>query len=353
MQTLPSTTFTPATTDEMSTLSHNRTAFSRPTSLCPLEAYLGLKAMFGDPNREYIDEDKEQWVFLIQTENARITVNDWKLSCWSVHVFESNDDESRANDLIKELEQQIVKAAAKQRTVISSLSKYPVGHIIENPFSIYYETATSLLEIAKQFRTAYGRPSEKPPKIGNWSSQYTVCQAAYSQFISAIEGLLNVIYDIYLKQELREDRLIDRLCREQIDVKVRLAPIYCFCFSEKPIDHTTDAFRNFLRLVDARNNFVHANVTKFMKTAVVSYDGDTFLLRSDGGQNKSLVPSSITNIGIEEIESMKIAIDAILDQIINSMKPKHRRQFKNVMFNESINVEYVNGAIKLVEYGRG
>ncbi len=51
-------------------------------------------------------------------------------------------------------------------------------------------------------------------------------------------GFPKLIYDLYLRAELRDDRIVDRLSREQIDVKLRLAPVYCECFSGTPIDHT-------------------------------------------------------------------------------------------------------------------
>jgi hypothetical protein len=246
--------FSVATPEEHEVAAKERTGFARPSSLSPLEAYLGLKALFGEPNREYVDETAQQWVFLIKTEDAQIEVNDWKLESWSIHVYDKNNDVGRSEELIKELEKQIIHALAKQRSLLSDLLKSPAGHIIENPFALYYRTAQELIEIAEKLHTKHGTPSSTASGLGDWSTHYTICRAAVFNLIAAIEGLLNLMYEIYLKAELRDDRIVQRLAREQIDVKLRLAPIYCDCFIGKPIDHTTEAFRTFNRLVNTRND---------------------------------------------------------------------------------------------------
>ena len=110
--------FSVETPDEYEVAARNRTGFASPLSLSPLEAYLGLKALFGEPKRgEYIDETGMQWVFFIKTEGAQIEVNDWKLESWSIHVYEENNDVGRSEDLIKELEKQIIQASAKHRSL--------------------------------------------------------------------------------------------------------------------------------------------------------------------------------------------------------------------------------------------
>src|SRR5882762_10206896 len=288
-----------ATPEEHKVRPSDRTAFVRPLRLSPLEAYLGLKSLFGEPNREHIDESKQQWVFLLKTDAARIEVNDWKLDSWSIHVYEQNKDKARAERLIGELEKQIVHASAKRRAFFSNLLKTPAGHVIENPFALYYRTAQELLEIAEQLNSEDGDLSSAATKLGD-TSCYTLYRDAFFHFIAAVEGWLNLVYEIYLKAELRDHRIVDRLAREQIDVKLRLAPIYCDCFAGKPIDHTTEAFRNFHRLVNARNDFVHANVTTGMKTPIVSLDDMTFIISTENPQN-GIIPGLTSDLGMEDV----------------------------------------------------
>jgi hypothetical protein len=334
--------FSVATPEEHEVAAKERTGFARPSCLSPLEAYLGLKALFGEPDREHIDETAQQWVFLIKTEDAQIMVNDWKLESWSIHVYDQHNDLGRSEELIKELEKQITHALAKHRSLLSDLLKRPAGHVIENPFALYYETAQGLIKIAEKLHTKHVTPSSTVPGLGDWSTHYTICRAAVFNLIAAIEGFLNLMYEIYLKAELRDDRIVQRLAREQIDVKLRLAPIYCDCFTGKPIDHATEAFRNFNRLVNTRNDFIHANVTKSMKTPVVSYDDMTFVMSPEDLRDNT-IPSLMGDIEIEDAKKIKAIVDAIVAQVLSNMKPRDRKEFESVMFEQSINVEYHDG----------
>jgi hypothetical protein len=338
--------FSVATLEEHKVSTNNRTAFARPLSLSPLEAYLGLKSLFGKPNREHIDPTKQQWVFLLKTDGARIEINDWKLESWSIHIYEQNKDEARAKRLIKELERQIIQASAKHRALVSNLLKNPAGHVIENPFALYYRTARELLAIAEELRKEHGNLPSAATKLGD-STRYTLCRAAFFHLIAAVEGWLNLVYEVYLKAELRDNRIVDRLAREQIDVKLRLAPIYCDCFAGRPIDHTTEAFRNFNRLVNARNDFIHANVTTSMKTPVVSHDDMTFITSTENPEN-GIVPGLMSDLGIEDVQKIKAVVDDILAQTLASMKPRDRREFESVMHEEFINVEYEDGVPVIV-----
>ena len=156
------------------------------------------------------------------------------------------------------------------------------------------------------------------------------------QLFSAFEGFLNLVYDVYLKPELRGDRIADRISREQIDVKLRLAPIYCDCFLGKPIDHTTDAFRNFLRVVAKRNDFIHANITKSMKTSVINYEETEFYVPADGSEVR------MSTRDIDDVKDMTRTIDEIIEQVLAAMAPRYRREFRSVMSDEFIYVEYEN-----------
>ena len=307
---------------------------------------MGLKSLFGEPNREQIDESKQQWVFFLRTDGARIEINDWKLESWSIHVYEKDQDEARARRLIVELERQIANASTKRRALIPDHLKKPAGHVIENPFALHYQTAEELMAIAEKLRSERGAPASAP-MLDNLSGHYTLCRAAFFQFVAAIEGLLNLLYEIYLKAELRDDRIAERLLREQIDIKLRLAPVYCECFAGQPIDHTTPAFRDFHRLVNARNDFIHANVTKAMKTAVVNYDGMTFLV-SPKRDGDTIVPDSMSDFGIEEMKSVKASVDGILSQVLTSMRPRCKKEFGSVVHEEFINVEYEDGVPVIV-----
>lgn len=318
-----------------------RTGFASLWRVPPLEAYLSLKSLFGEAD-EVFDEEKTQWTFYLKTDDAQIEVYDYKLETWSIGVYEKNKNESRAQQLIDELEKQIVHASRRHRDLVSALRKHPAGHIIENPFALYYGTADELLRLAEQLSGDCEKAATVTMAIGYWSTPYSLCRAAFFQFIAAIEGLLNLISELYLKQDLRDVRIADRLAREQIDVKLRLIPIYCDCFPGRPLDHTTDAIRNFNLLVAARNDFIHANVTKSMKKPIIYHENLTFLLPVEKSQNPN-VPGSISHLGISELRRIRAVVDDLVKYLIASMNPRDRKVFGSVLRDDFINVKYEDG----------
>jgi len=340
-------TFSVSTADDFESVGGGpRTFLERPRDISPLEAYLVLKKEYGEPERDSLDELKQQWVFLLKTENALIEAYDWKQDSWSIAVYEQGDDEAKAEKISKALLQKIRNGRGKIKSDLSTILKQNfVGQVIENPFFLYYNTATELLELAKKLSISNAQKEPAVGKIINWDTEETLCRAAYFQFVASVEGLLNLIYDIYLRQELREDRIVNRLAREQIDIKIRLAPVYCECFGVQAIDHSTEAFRKFHSLANSRNDFIHANLTKSMRTQVVEHEGAIYL---NYANSKDTLSVSFSSYGLEQISEVQSIIDGIVAQIVRGMKPRFRKEFGAVLHEPHIEVEFEDGIPVLV-----
>ena len=319
-----------------------RTHLEKPGDPSPLEVYIALKSLYGEPNREFIDEGKQQWTFLLRTEGAVLEVYDWKIGSWSIAVFKEQGNQSNALAIANELVAQIKRTVARCGREIRGVTQRPIGQVIENPFTLYYETGNELLELAEELSSGRAADVTITEVLENWRKRSTLCRAAFFQYIAAVEGLLNLIYDLYLKRELRDDRILDRLSRENIDVKLRLAPIYCDCFAGRPIDHTTKAFKAFHSLANIRNDFIHANLTKSMRTPIVTHEGSIYAVESSTASGATL-PRSYSELGIDELTDVKATIDAIVAQLVESMKPRVRRQFKSFMNDSFIHVAYEDG----------
>jgi hypothetical protein len=92
-----------------------------------LDAYIGLKSLFGEADRTNIDEAKQQWIFYLRTDGALIEAYDWKRAVWSIGIYEQNQDSAKAERLVQELERQISDASRWQSSQIERLRKAPVG----------------------------------------------------------------------------------------------------------------------------------------------------------------------------------------------------------------------------------
>jgi hypothetical protein len=149
---------------------------------------------------------------------------------------------------------------------------------------------------------------------------------------------------------LRDERIYERLARDQIDIKVRLAPVYCTCFSNNPIDHHSDAFKRFHSIVNLRNDFIHANLTKPMKTPIVCEDGHTFMVELDDREKDGL-PKSFAILDPHDIEGVKESIDEMVELLIEAMQPRFRHEFRRIRSEEYVSVLIEDGEV-VVDVGR-
>lgn len=315
----------------------------RPTSLSPYQAYKTLKEEFSSANSETFDDTKTQWQYSLQSPEAYFEIHDWKVLSWSIVVYlkesTTKSPEDVAKDLLKVLEHQ----AGKHNVEINARLKNPDGIVIENPFVIYRETADSLYELLNDLRNPKEN-NEETLEFGSWMKHYDLCRSAFIMYLSSVEGFVNLIYELYLRKELREKRIYDRISREQIDLKLRLAPIYCECFKAGALDSHAEAFRNFHSLANLRNDFVHANLTEPMMNPVIYEDDIEFVINSDSTTAIG-IPSSFQELESHHVKSAKQITQNLIDYVVSAMNPRFRREFQYTMKMEYIKVEYENEQI--------
>jgi hypothetical protein len=76
----------------------------------------------------------------------------------------------------------------------------------------------------------------------------------------AAESLVNLLIYTLAKEEIKNDkRLLDSILRSQIDVRVKTLHLNCNGLNG-PYNQDDDRLKNFLRLIDKRNDLLHGNV---------------------------------------------------------------------------------------------
>lgn len=354
----------------------------RPEDIQPYQAYLALKEWFGQPNSNNFDDSKSQWQYILRVPGAYIEIHDWKLDNFSIAVYldgsskpntmmmsELFKNSKSASQTIKKWESE--KEAAKKiaesfykvlkikaqrfRSKINSAPTKAVGSVLQNPFSLYFESANSLLELVEDLKSndlmlkSEVKP-QKPEDINEKFAQLEKLNDLYRSmfflYIASFEGLLNLIYDLYLKKNLRDDRIYERLIKEQIDIKIRLAPIYCECFNGNLIDNESEQFKQFHTIINLRNDFIHANLTKPMRSFFVRDDKYTFLINQIADKNE--LPKNFGDLNYEHVLHVRDSIISMSDMILDHMKPRFRSEFRDIMYDEFIQVEFEDGEIIIV-----
>jgi len=321
----------------------------------PYLVYTILKENFGQPNSDIFDEDKSQWQWLFTYKDFHIEIYDWRLFSSSIAIYHQSSDKEQSQKLAETINDLFNKAAQQKKAKIKLLVKEAKHKLLENPFVTYYSTAENLLELSTaidqwtlsnsaslQDELSKGIGPALTSSLDLWDKKSDLYRSAFLMFLSSFEGFLNIMYELYLKTELRADRLYDRISREQVDVKLRIAPIYCDGFKTKTINHEDDRFKNYLRLVNLRNDYVHANLIKSLERYIIEEDNHTFILENE---DTSDIPSNINELELKHVELAKKYIDDIVELVFESMETKTKREFKSIIFESEIEVEDEDGVL--------
>ena len=232
------------------------------------------------------------------------------------------------NEFLQLLKKHVPKTVGRMKKVSAEATDF----VLQNPFALYYFSAISVLETADDSPT-------------NAADYY---RSAFFLFIAAFEGLLNLIYELYARTDLRDERIYERLSKENLDIKVRLAPLYCECFSDKLVDHKSDVFRRFHSIVNLRNDFIHANFTQPMKRPIVTEDGHMFIVEQSD-RDQSGLPKSIDALNAADVATIKQSIDQMTETLLEGMKPRFRREFRRILYQENIQITVEDGEIIVTE----
>lgn len=301
----------------------------------PYLIYQALKRYYGPPNDKNFDESKTQWSWLLQRNSVVLEIYDykWGLSI-AVHRAGSEEEGKRITDAFSALLEKTIEPKIKS---LAGLIKGNKHKILDNPFVIYYSTAVELLDIAETLEKNPGELNEF--ELGY--KQHLLYRSALLTFLSAFEGFLNLYYELYLKTELRTQRITEKIARDQIDIRIHMLPTYCDGFS-LPIDPSDDRLRNFLRLVNFRNDYVHANIIPSLHQYLIRTDGHTFLIEpADIG----VFPKSIEAVKLTDALRAREYIDGIIAMIIEKLKPKRRKLIKELFNQPAIEVEEKDGKL--------
>lgn len=201
------------------------------------------------------------------------------------------------------------------KSIIASSNK----SYIQNPYKIYSDSAKVLFEKAKTIQR-------------NHNELMAMLQASFFLTVTSFEGFVNLIYELYLDKDLsKENNVVDRINRLNIDLKIILAPYFCSCF-EKNVIENDEVFKKYRAIINLRNDYVHGNVVEPMRYVVHESDDLHFLINRDHqSQNAYGLPKNVSELKQEDIEFVQRTIEEMIDKIVTSMSPLYRMDFSTYL----------------------
>ena len=168
-----------------------------------------------------------------------------------------------------------------------------------------------------------------PEAIANW--------AAALLYAFSVDALLNIIYEIYITPEIRNNKeLVMQIERMSPKEKWCLAPQLCTCFS-KPLRNDSPAYQKLSNLWNLRIQGAHGKITEELRLYFVRKDGFGFPTTKKHSEYLTWYDFD----AYPDAEATKADVDAIVSELLNAMKPQLRKTFKEKLQQDDITFDRV------------
>jgi hypothetical protein len=301
----------------------------------PYVAYSFLKSHFGVPQykvKTLAEYDKVQWEYFIKGKNSYLRVYDWKLFDWSIGIARPPISSSPISPSIPASPQEEKTALSDAKLLFSYIKRYartaahvPVGthryQLVENVFQTNYSRGQQLLELMATTTDYY--------------SLSAMAWAAAVSYIFSVEGLLNLVYDIYLHKTIRENtELQQHLQRLPLTDKWGLASYMCYCFA-RPLKNNSLGYQSLKKLTNLRNEWAHSAITPEMRTFFLREDNLSFAATSA----RAVQHFDILGKETDFVKQIRQDADTIVSEMVQAVRPELKTTFLKVLRHEAISLD--------------
>jgi len=135
-------------------------------------------------------------------------------------------------------------------------------------------------------------------------------------YFMAFEGFVNLLYHAFLKKELKDQNMEQRL---DIEMKVLLIPGLCNGFRNEMLSPELEIFRNFKQLRNYRNEIFHSKIVDSLKHVAFVQDGFFYTVHMEREKEGSLFPPAGKTLQKEDALKVKNLVDSLIEEILNNM----------------------------------
>lgn len=289
--------------------------------------YQALKSLFEEPIK-FGEDGFDLFNYFLSMQDCLVCIG-----CEGDDVFliDFGADQSSLKRAIKTIKKMVEKEISRLRSQKSLQEPEPYQTSFDNLFHLYFDEGRSLLEELQNNQEQKYLPKNHFPEL-----------SPFFLFVASFEGFLNLIYELYLSKEYRDDdRVRDHLKRAPLDVKLRLAPAYCSCFRKKIIE-SNESFKKFQAVIELRNDFVHANLTEVMIKHKIEIDGIPFKKHLKKRRHHYDLPRSPYQINVKHLEFVCDVIEHTVELVLGAMKPRHKRELDLILHKPRFEARFID-----------
>ncbi len=204
----------------------------------------------------------------------------------------------------------LLEEARKVKISRKQIKKGKIGGTIFTPYSIYKNTTRDLMSQAEKIINEINKLEKIMENIGELTNKnYTVAslfRAAFMTSFLSLEGFVNLIYFLFIKDRYRHDIYERRLDREMLPIKILEMDTYCHSFKHAPLTQKDELFSAIQYFMNIRNQFLHANICEPLQTHMVIQDKYILAVKGTSEEKFGLTTDirNITNIHILRAEKL-------------------------------------------------
>lgn len=146
------------------------------------------------------------------------------------------------------------------------------------------------------------------------------------------ESLVNLLFYLLARDEIRADKhLLDNFFRNQVDIRIKTMHLNCKGLI-KPYDQNDDRFKNFLRIMNTRNDFLHGNVMPVSNCFDdVYFDGTIPIFNEEKDMSVEYMEQNMFQVDDETINANYQYIFDFEEYMVENVTDQYKGQIKLVI----------------------
>ncbi|MCZ7355668.1 MAG: hypothetical protein O8C65_01930 [Candidatus Methanoperedens sp.] len=304
--------------------------------------YKLMNETFGPPNT--YAGDKSTWEWIIYTNAGLLTIYDYK-GDWSIGYASTNLKLSI--ELLNEasaLQDALLIEADKIHFSKMQIQKLKVGGAILNPYSLYRNTTEDLIrqtsEIIKEIESLQKERDINKTLDSFAKSQFvsSLNRSAFMTTFLSLEGFINLVYTLFLKNRYRNDIYDKRLRNEMLPIKILEMDVYCHSFKSSPLEKNGELFGAIQHFINTRNLILHANISDAMEEHIIKQDTNLLVLKRKEEKEKYGIASDIMNLNNVNVIRANKLVQKFVAKVLQSLAEDVKIPF--TMVHSNLWVEY-------------
>ena len=322
--------------------------------ITPIDLYVYLKARFGGPNgiqtilRAPHSDNLFHWQYAVGTDAVLFEPTEANLYMEAVVEGVGDPTDAEIDDFFAALKQDFANHGKEMSEVRKGLEYW---ELFINPYKrlhdVLLRTKHDLIDLNIS-ATDLPKTPQSREELENLQKQI---QEVGPKFDDALrlgvtlrmlapvlgEAFVNFLIFILAKEEIKKDsRLYQDSIRREIDVRVKSLHLICDGF-EKPVDATSERFKNFHTLMNGRNDFLHGNVdpTKLKFDSVFFDYGTIPIFKKRASFGELALSHKLIHVEPESALASLDTVLAFIDLVLESLDNNIREVMERFMYTTS------------------